>query len=585
MGYLDGQCPGLAEAFEAGSKTQDAPYSNIQLEKLLQCEPLGLATNAEAQLSSFDLTQGELFRSRHPDLPYDNSRSTNTPGRPASLQDLILRPVRRFSPTQWDYQNGGESDGDAALLGLIERPVYDYVVSKNMSLGFSEMFHSCIPDMQENPTESRQRLVCVWRRHPELFSMEAAVYASDPFDWHAPRQFQAAMGSQEAAAVSTARLVAPGEDPRLFVFRGRYYFSMQRKVQGEMGLRYSKTSSEAVFRNFLCDVSTGRTVQLRLPPEGWAGAVPPLPEHTKGSTFVPDGKNWIPCVYQDELLFFFTLMPLRVLKCDHFSGQCSWWLPKGANDTNQNGQWGNHAGKDSNNKDASHHPEGKDIGALRGGSAALVIDNLAWRLNDEKKEEEGAGAVENDWGNSSARDKAKEGVKESNEELNGGGHVAVGFGHATLSSAQHCAFMFAVDLRTLEIKLSFQPPGELTTPFAGFSYMDPASFWQEVEEVEGELKTGTDEAAEVLVEVSGDGLESGAIDNKKKKFITRTYVACTLRVAPDYLSFDPSHHQTVIFEAASSLLALSTKPQLTSSKIFYGKPHLADDEISASEWI
>ena len=41
----------------------------------------------------------------------------------------------------------------------------------------------------------------------------------------------------------------------------------------------------------------------------------------------------------------------------------------------------------------------------------------------------------------------------------------------------------------------------------------------------------------------------------------KTYVMCTLRAAPDYLSFDQSHHQTIIFQAESKLLTL-LEPEL-----------------------
>ena len=46
----------------------------------------------------------------------------------------------------------------------------------------------------------------------------------------------------------------------------------------------------------------------------------------------------------------------------------------------------------------------------------------------------------------------------------------------------------------------------------------------------------------------------------RRKTTVRTFVACTLRVAPDYLSFDPTHHQTVVFEAKSSLLINLPRP-------------------------
>ena len=110
------------------------------------------------------------------------------------------------------------------------------------------------------------------------------------------------------------------------------------------------------------------------------------------------------------------------------------------------------------------------------------------------------------------------------------GRSLVGFGHATLSSAQHSPFLFVIDMVTYQMELSFMDPGTRSTPFYGFTYMDPTSFWQEDE---------------------GDGT-------------VKTYVMCTLRAAPDYLSFDQAHHQTVIFEARSSLLGR------VSSDVSYG---------------
>lgn len=107
----------------------------------------------------------------------------------------------------------------------------------------------------------------------------------------------------------------------------------------------------------------------------------------------------------------------------------------------------------------------------------------------------------------------------------------VGFGHATLSSAQHSPFLFVLDLVTFKMQLSFMDSRMRSTPFSGFSYMDPTSFWQEEEEVE--VADAKDEGTRISV---------------------RTFVMCTLRASPDYLSFDQSHHQTIIFEAQSSLL-------------------------------
>jgi hypothetical protein len=186
----------------------------------------------------------------------------------------------------------------------------------------------------------------------------------------------------------------------------------------------------------------------------------------------------------------------------------------------------------------------------------------------------------------------------------------IGFGHATLSSAQHTAFFFAINLECLgpnrvdpssssssssscdnnredpnrdsshgrgggkrfergrendPLSLSFMPAHSYATPFAGFSYMDPTSFWissssssssssQENQSGGGgggggggnfaQLKTTTTTKEEEEEEGGGGGEGEGM----------RLFVMCTLRAAPDYLSFDPSHHQTVIFEAKTDLL-------------------------------
>ena len=89
-----------------------------------------------------------------------------------------------------------------------------------------------------------------------------------------------------------------------------------------------------------------------------------------------------------------------------------------------------------------------------------------------------------------------------------------------------------MDLRAFTIELAFQPSSSATTPFQGYSYLDPTSFWRE-------------DAEEV---VPADGLRR---TRQKRR---RTVVACTVRSAPDYLSFNHLHHQTVLFEAKSSLL-------------------------------
>ena len=130
---------------------------------------------------------------------------------------------------------------------------------------------------------------------------------------------------------------------------------------------------------------------------------------------------------------------------------------------------------------------------------------------------------------------------------------AVGFGHATLSSAQHAPFLFALDLRTLGLRLSFNDPASAATPFRGFTYIDPTAWWQEAEpEAEPEAAVLEPEAA--VAEPKAAAAEAPEPE-KKARAAMRTLVMCTLRAAPDYLSFEPAHHQTVVFEATSRLLA------------------------------
>lgn len=141
----------------------------------------------------------------------------------------------------------------------------------------------------------------------------------------------------------------------------------------------------------------------------------------------------------------------------------------------------------------------------------------------------------------------------------------IGFGHATLSSAQHTAFFFAINLKCLgpnrdvscfntkeeeeqngredPLSLAFMPAESFATPFSGFSYMDPTSFWMtqsDKEPISSSLNTYTNHH-----EDDNHHHHHGKL---------RLFVMCTLRAAPDYLSFDQSHHQTVIFEARTSLL-------------------------------
>lgn len=166
------------------------------------------------------------------------------------------------------------------------------------------------------------------------------------------------------------------------------------------------------------------------------------------------------------------MLPLTLLKCDVFTGDCIWVPVK------------------------SPEKQLSDVGALRGGSYAKVFN--------ERK--------------------------------------LVGFGHATLSSAQHSPFLFILDLIDFKMELSFMEPKMRSTPFSGFSYMDPTSFWQEIQSEK---------------QVYGEN-QITPVESQK---VVKTYVMCTLRAAPDYLSFDQSHHQTIIFQAESKLLTL-LEPEL-----------------------
>jgi|MDSY01.1.fsa_nt_gb hypothetical protein len=229
-------CPGLHSI----TQSEMEHYSS------LRCTPLALATNAESIISSFDYTQGELFNNRT-DVPYASAS-----------HDLKMIPRFRFSPELWDYGHG-----DNELKQHIEEPTRLYIERKNMSLGFTEMFHSCLPLGSASAGARPARkpvLLCVWRRHMELFSMVSAIFIST-LDMHLRESGRLGLPK------SHPNLLVLGEDPRLFEFRGRHYFSMQR-VTEEVGHRYSETSAEQVFRNFLVDAETGRTVLLKKPDMG-----------------------------------------------------------------------------------------------------------------------------------------------------------------------------------------------------------------------------------------------------------------------------------------------------------------------------
>ena len=86
----------------------------------------------------------------------------------------------------------------------------------------------------------------------ELFSMVSAIFTST-LDMHLRESGRLGL------LKSHPNLLVLGEDPRSFRIPRPALFFMQR-VTEEVGHRYSETSAEQVFRNFLVDAETGRTV-------------------------------------------------------------------------------------------------------------------------------------------------------------------------------------------------------------------------------------------------------------------------------------------------------------------------------------
>ena len=91
------------------------------------------------------------------------------------------------------------------------------------------------------------------------------------------------------------RVLGPGEDPRLFRFRGRLYV-----------LSWLLDWKARDTRVFLYDISSRRRIPLTL----------------DGGAF--RGKNWIPFEYDCELYFLHSLDPLGCLRCDLVTGRCFW---------------------------------------------------------------------------------------------------------------------------------------------------------------------------------------------------------------------------------------------------------------------
>lgn len=277
----------------------------------------------------------------------------------------------------------------------------------------------------DSAVTSEEKLLCVWRRHVQLHSLVSWLYTG----------FTDVAREYDPSSLPSARPLVLGEDPRLFELNGRPYLSMQM-MDGNTAKVYSALSEEKVFRNYLTDVTTGKTVMLKRPVKA--------NEQVIVDSFVPDGKNWVPFVKDGELFFIYSMLPLKILKCNPSDGECTWVPTK------------------------SNSPPAK-VGPLRGGGAARVF----------------------------------------------GGRYVVGFGHATISHMHHSPFLYCLDLETDEMDFSFMPESSAVTPITGYFYMDPTSFW----------------------------IQDG-----------RVLVLCTVRAAADYIDFEQDHHQSIIYEASSSIL-------------------------------
>ena len=228
------------------------------------------------------------------------------------------------------------------------------------------------------------------------------------------------------------------------------------------------------------DASSGQTTTLKLPRGEPLGLEISANKKDSGKSFAPDGKNWTPFVHNGELHFIFTLVPLRLLKCDHHNGKCSWLehLTARSNTTR-------------NAADATINSKQKS-GAKKKRRKTKRSEKGAW--NDV-----GVGVL---WGGSAAHVLS--------------GRYVIGFGHATVSPMLHTPFLYVIDLIDHSSRFSFMSPSSAVTPFVGYSILDPTSFWQR-----------------------GDSI----------------FVMCTARTLPDYMSFEQQHHQTIVFEASSSLLS------------------------------
>lgn len=191
----------------------------------MSCTRLGLLINSEDIIGSFSLNQKELFQKksdRHDYHPYKadleenqekecqvsgncemntdqvlNSRvPTTSPDKhcicPPNiiLYDLEVKPISRFTPEQWSYIDesivGKEEEGVQRRRSMVDwhqvgKDDYEHLLRAGLELEFNEMFHSCVvanDDIIPNKAviDGDIELVCVWRRHMQLFHMVGFCY-------------------------------------------------------------------------------------------------------------------------------------------------------------------------------------------------------------------------------------------------------------------------------------------------------------------------------------------------------------------------------------------------------------------------
>jgi hypothetical protein len=203
--------------------------------KTMQCNRLGLLVNSEDIIGSFSLKQYELFGKKSKKHAYhttasiqeaeallekfhaaaiqDQSEEEEEDESPNPfllhcstcppnivLYDLDFYPLSRFSPEQWIYVDDSidetvvqveDASGASGADGSISRQVslsgqrsmvewnedgkvaYHHLQRTGLNLEFAEMFHSCVPTNDGIFLSSGEHteLMCVWRRHVQLFHM------------------------------------------------------------------------------------------------------------------------------------------------------------------------------------------------------------------------------------------------------------------------------------------------------------------------------------------------------------------------------------------------------------------------------